>query len=315
MAVEHSDDPHRLASAPVVVGIDGSGGAARALVWAAEMASRRRRRLEILHGLDIGAARSALGIYDIVVPPVTDLIRTHGTELLAAAAEAARAVDRTVDIELSLSDLSPARALIERSATAHVLVIGTSGAGGMLAHLGSTLLAVASHGRGAVVVVRGSGPARLPRHDGPVVVGVDGSPLGAAAVGIAFAEAAERRTRLVAVHAWSDLSFDRFGTMPEIIRDEEVRAEADSVLAEQLAGWQEKFPEVEVIRQVYLSGPRLRLLAWSKAAQLVVVGSRGRGGFRGLLLGSTSNSLVQHADCPVMVVHPDPRHAVARGLR
>lgn len=125
-----------------------------------------------------------------------------------------------------------------------------------MAHLGSTLLAVTRHGRGAVVVVRGAGPAQLPRHGGPVVVGVDGSPSAAAAVGIAFAEAAERRTRLVAVDT---------------------------------------------------SGPRLRLLAWSTAAQLVVVGSRGRGGFRGLLLGSTSNSLVQHADCPVIRSPGSPR--------
>ncbi|MGW5455676.1 universal stress protein [Nocardia sp. NPDC003979] len=306
MTVEDSNDPHQRASAPVVVGIDGSVGATRTVGWAAEVASQRQRRLELLHALDIAATRSALGIYDLIAPPLTDTIRAHGTELLSTAATAAREVDPQLDIELSISDVSPARALIERSSTAHLMVIGASGVDGALAHLGSTLLAVASHGHSGVVVVRGAGPAKIARREGPVVVGVDGSALGAAAVGVAFAEAAERATRLVAVHTWSDLSFDRFGDMPEIIRDEEVRVEAEAVLAEQLAGWQEKFPDVEVVRKVYLSGPQLRLLAWSKAAQLVVVGSRGRGGFRGLLLGSTSNSLVQHADCPVMVVHPAP---------
>ncbi|MGW5924057.1 universal stress protein [Nocardia fluminea] len=78
-----------------------------------------------------------------------------------------------------------------------------------------------------------------------MVVGVDGSARGAAAIGAAFAEAADRRARLVAVYTWSDLSFDRFGALPEITRDAEVRARADVVLAEQLVGWQEKFPDVD----------------------------------------------------------------------
>lgn len=306
---DRGDDPHRLTTAPVVVGIDGSPGAARAVDWAADAASRRRRRLELVHALDLMATRGALGVYDVMVPPVQDTIRAHGVEQLTAAAEAARRVDPDLDIVVSISEQSPARALIERSAVAHLLVVGTSGTGGTISHLGSTLLAVVSHGRGAVVVARGADTAQVARHEGPVVVGVDGSARGAAAIGAACAEAADRRARLVAVHAWSDLSFDRFGALPEIIRDAEVHARADAVLAEQLAGWQEKFPDVEVVRKVYLAGPRFRLLAWSKVAQLVVVGNRGRGGFRGLLLGSTSNSLVQHADCPVMVVHPNGSHS------
>ncbi|BCK56077.1 hypothetical protein NWFMUON74_38490 [Nocardia wallacei] len=75
-------------------------------------------------------------------------------------------------------------------------------------------------------------------------------------------------------------------------------------LAERLAGWQEKYPQVPVRRQVAPAEPKADLLRWSNSAQLLVVGSRGRGGVRGLLLGSTSNFLVQHAHCPVMVVHP-----------
>nr|WP_246350895.1 universal stress protein [Nocardia barduliensis] len=75
------------------------------------------------------------------------------------------------------------------------------------------------------------------------------------------------------------------------------------MLAEHLAGWQEKYPEVQVTHKVSVARPRTLLTAWSKSAQLLVVGSRGRGGFRDLLLGSTSNFLVQHAHCPVVVAH------------
>ncbi|MFX0577870.1 universal stress protein [Nocardia nepalensis] len=78
---------------------------------------------------------------------------------------------------------------------------------------------------------------------------------------------------------------------------------AQDVPAEQLAGWSEKFPEVEVIRKVYPGGPCDRLLACSQTAQLVVVGSSARGGFRDMLLGSTSNFLIQPAHCPVLVAH------------
>ncbi|RDI51144.1 universal stress protein family protein [Nocardia mexicana] len=78
-----------------------------------------------------------------------------------------------------------------------------------------------------------------------------------------------------------------------------------AILAERMAGWSEKYPDVRVTRRKYLSDPVTVLQHWSGSAQLVVVGSRGRGGFLGMLLGSTSNSLVQHAKCPVMVVHPE----------
>ncbi|WP_442790072.1 universal stress protein [Nocardia sp. CDC160] len=85
---------------------------------------------------------------------------------------------------------------------------------------------------------------------------------------------------------------------------DDVETVEESVLAERLAGWQEKYPDVKVIRRVYLSSPAAQLREWSEQAQLVVVGNRGRGSFLGMLLGSTAHSLVQHAYCPVMVVHP-----------
>jgi nucleotide-binding universal stress UspA family protein len=129
--------------------------------------------------------------------------------------------------------------------------------------------------------------------------------VGEPALGVAFEEAAERRAELVAVHVWDEMNAgsyadELYALYP--VPDIEVREQA--LVAERLAGWQEKYPEVLVNRRIYPTGAAETLLAWSESAQLVVSGSRGRGRLASLLLGSTSNALVQHARCPVMVVHP-----------
>ncbi|MFI5719520.1 universal stress protein [Nocardia sp. NPDC051750] len=305
MATHRIDRPHNLASAEVMVGTDGSAASHRAVRWAAETAAQRGRTLRIVHGLDLTAAAAALGSYDVLAPGVIDNIRRCGAEHLASAAHLARAVAPGLRIRTEVCEAEPARLLIARSADAHMVVLGAAGDIGTFAHLGSTLLAVVAHGHGAVVVVRHRGADLRPGGGYPVVVGMDGSPRSQAAVAAAFHEASERKTRLVAVHTWCDQRFDRFAGYPNTITDPEVAAAAQTLLSEQLAGWQEKYPDVPVLRKVYPAGPIHQLMEWSKLAQLVVVGNRGRGGFRGLLLGSTGNALVQHAHCPVMVAHTE----------
>ncbi|MGW1738718.1 universal stress protein [Nocardia sp. NPDC001965] len=304
MATHRPDRPHQLASAAVVVGTDGTDTADRAVRWAADTAAQRGRALHIVHGLDLMAASAALGIYDAVAPGVIDTVRRRGEAALDSAVAQARETAPRLSIRAELSEAEPTRLLIERSADAHMVALGGSGDNGRFTHLGSTLLAVTAHGHGAVVVVGRDG-ADLRPGAYPIVVGVDGSACGQAALGAAFSEAAERRARLIAVHAWSDQRFGRFAGYPSTIADPDIAAAAERLLAEQLTGWQEKYPEVEVMRKVYLAGPRHQLIEWSRLAQLVVVSSRGRGGFRSLLLGSTSNALVQHAHCPVMVTHTE----------
>ncbi|WP_429419835.1 universal stress protein [Nocardia sp. GAS34] len=109
----------------------------------------------------------------------------------------------------------------------------------------------------------------------------------------------------MAVHVCSDWDFGRFAGTGTLIPDADAEVAESAILAERLAGWQEEYPDVPVTRQTYLSAPAAKLQEYSKTAQLIVVGSHGRGGVRGLLLGSTSNYLVQHAYCPVMVVHQE----------
>ncbi|MFF0533327.1 universal stress protein [Nocardia amikacinitolerans] len=306
MTAQHRDDLHNLASAAVVVGTDGSPASAHAVAWAAQTAADRGRRLIITNGYDLSATQAVLGSYDVLVPSVIETLREHGQQALDSAHRVAREVHPGLEIVTELSDRNPAELLIELSSTAHLVVLGATPGVGTFAHLGSTLLAVVSRGTGRVVVARYDANEQQLRRSGPVVVGVDGSPIGEPAIEAAFAEAAERDAELVVVHAWSDLSEGQFaGTSYLQIPIAELETAEHALLSERLAGWQEKYPTVTVTRQVHLSGARKHLIEWSKSAQLVVVGSRGRGGFRGLLLGSTSNHLVQHAHCPVLVAHPN----------
>ena len=131
----------------------------------------------------------------------------------------------------------------------------------------------------------------------PVLVGIDGSPASELATAIAFDEASRRHVDLVALHAWTEAGVLDFLGMNWLT----MRASEDEVLAERLAGWQERYPDVKVHRLVLCDHPARELIEHSEEAQLVVVGSHGRGGFAGMLLGSVSAAVVQSARMPVIV--------------
>jgi nucleotide-binding universal stress UspA family protein len=134
--------------------------------------------------------------------------------------------------------------------------------------------------------------------DAPVLVGIDGSPGSEAAAALAFDEASRRRLPLVALHAWSDV-----GVFPILGMDwRDYRDEGEEVLGERLAGWQEIYPDVQVRRRLVCDVPARWLVNESETAQLVVLGSRGRGGFDGLHVGSVSSAVAQSARVPVIVV-------------
>ncbi|MFC9962624.1 universal stress protein [Nocardia ignorata] len=289
--------------APIVVGTDGSEAAGLAVRWAAEAAAASARPLRIVHAADLTAAHILLDPYDLPLSSVTEAMREFGADCLRAAKSQAVAIDPALDIETAIVDGTAAPVLVEQSATAHSTAVGAVGlSGGGL--FGSTVLAVAAYGRGSVVVVRDTAPVRPSTGAGPVVVGVDDSEHSRAAVAAAFAEADERRTDLVVVHSWSDLRFGWFAGLPDVLADGRARADAQELIDEQLAGWQDKYPAVSVTRETFVSGPAHHLIEWSSSAQLLVLGNRGRGGFDGLRLGSTTSALIQCARCPVMVVHP-----------
>ena len=157
---------------------------------------------------------------------------------------------------------------------------------------------MAAHSACPAVIVRGAEPIDSAR---PIVVGVDGSPVSEAAVAFAFQAAADRSVPLVAVHTWWDTYLDQ---SPAVLFRDEEQAYAQEQLAQRLAGWSEKYPQVDVTRVVTRDRAVHQLLERSRGAQLVVVGSRGHGELAGLVLGSVSNALVHKAGCPVAIVRP-----------
>jgi nucleotide-binding universal stress UspA family protein len=141
-----------------------------------------------------------------------------------------------------------------------------------------------------------------------VVVGVDGSPTSELAVALAFEEASLRNLDLVAVHTWIDFSseYDYAYARQFVTGWEEIETEEQELLAQRLAGWREKYPDVTVTRVVVPNRPVPNLLEQAAHAQLLVVGSRGRGALSGTLLGSTSQALIYHAPCPLLITRPIP---------
>ena len=152
------------------------------------------------------------------------------------------------------------------------------------------------------MVVRGSAdaapsPAAEPL---PVVVGVDGTLLSEAALAFAFDAASARRAPLVVVHTWLDGLADP--EMAPLVDWRGLAEDEEIALAERLAGWGEKYPDVAVERVVVEGRATQVLRDRTQHAQLLVVGSHGHGEFAGFVLGSVSSALVHGAGCPVAVV-------------
>jgi nucleotide-binding universal stress UspA family protein len=292
-------------SQTVVVGVDGSPGSDQAVRWAAEGTAQRNLRLHIVHamrGVEMYYGAGLAGPTSLF-----DAVQREGEKIVRDSVRLANSVAEKVPVTTDLRSEPPASLLIELSRTARMVVVGRSGSGGFAGMLvGSTAAAVVSHAHCPVAVVRARRTVAEVPDTGPVVVGIDGSPTSEQAIAVAFEEASLRGVPLIALHAWSDITYDdMYGTAGFVAEWESIQEGEQRLLAQRLAGWQEKYPNVDVQRRLVRDRPRHALLDESEKAQLVVVGSRGRGGFRGMLLGSTSQALVHYAQCPVLVVRPE----------
>jgi nucleotide-binding universal stress UspA family protein len=282
----------------LVVGVDGSAASYAAVGWAAHEAAIRGVPVKLLY----------------VVPPTRmDSIEAPNDTITQEQEAKARQVldrahrivdDRTGEarpkVRVELRYAGVVETLVDASRGAQLIVVGARGLGEFGRHmLGSVSSGLLHHAHCPVTIVRDPGSAgREIRDDAPVVVGIDGSPAAEAATALAFDEASHRGVPLVALHAWSDV-----GVFPILGMDWHVyRDEGDEVLGERLAGWQEIYPDVQVHRRLVCDAPARWLVNESESAQLVVLGSRGRGGFRGLHLGSVSLAVAQSARVPVIVV-------------
>ncbi|MFJ6575598.1 universal stress protein [Streptomyces sp. NPDC091368] len=263
---------------PVVVGVDGSPTSLAAVEAAAAEAARRGVRLRVVHA-------------DVPVKPRHTVPDPASRTVVDQAAAHALEVAPGVVVTQAVVRGDVVHVLEAESRDADLIVVGSRGMGGITGLLlGSTPISLAARSHCPVMTVREE--HRMSGGAGPVVLGVDGSPDSDHAVDVAFAEAARRHTELVAVHAWHP---DKAapGTGPEA---------AERLLAQVTAGRADAHPDVVVRRDVVEGSEREVLLEASGAAQLLVVGARGRGALAGLLLGSVSQAVMTRAHCPVVTV-------------
>lgn len=290
-----------MTTRPILVGYDGSASAQAAVAWALDEGARTKTPVLLAYAFEW------LTVTAPIVPgpsswPATTARRDAEAMIKAAAAEAAES-HPGVAVSGTLLDGPAALALQEKSKQARLVVLGNRGHGGFMGLLvGSTAVAVSAHAHCPVVVVR-SGEAGSQAGSTHVVVGVDGSPCSLLALGFAFDQAASRGVPLHVVRAWMPPA-SRW--RPPHFDVERIAAAERKELDDLLAGWRDKHPDVEVTSEIVADNPGRVMVDATRNASLVVVGSRGRGGFRGLLLGSISQHLLHHSGCPVAVVREVP---------
>lgn len=280
---------------PVVVGIDGSPSSIAALDFAAAMAQRRDTSLELIHSYHRFTN-------DVGMPMPAEFSGTAGQEeieqtLHAMVERIRQQYPQLPAVRVRQIGANPSTVLIEQSHRALAVVVGCRGVGGFKELLlGSVSAQVSAHAHGPVIVIRPpvaddavlSGPSAWHKALGPVLACADGSPESALALRFAAEEAVSRGVQLAVAHVYDG--------------DDD---EAEKFLYTSVEPLEPIYsgPAIE-LRPIYSKNPPEALIEASRHAALTVVGSRGRGGFAGLVLGSVSRTLTHYAYSPVAVIHP-----------
>ncbi|MFE9774451.1 universal stress protein [Streptomyces sp. NPDC005931] len=273
----------------VIVGVDGSPSSLAAVDVAAREARLRGAALRIVHAFSRPADLDPM---------------IHG--VLAEAEQRARAGAPGLEVTRTVASGDTLTVLRSESRHASLAVVGRPGRSALGDLLpGSTVVQLAAHGHCPVMVVRGRPDPR-----GPVLLAVDGSPAGNAAARFAFAEAELRGADLLALHVWSTWSeptpYEGPADPLNVVVDlDRLRSTHRRLLEDAVAPWRTARPGVAVELRLERGRVRHTLLEAGRDAQLVVAGARGHGGFAGMLLGSVSQALLYHADCPVTVVRAE----------
>ena len=279
----------------VVVGVDGSPLSMAAVTRAARIASARGMHLQVLHAF--APDLPMLGFGEVSDPSA---VTGHTHRLLADGVARAHAVDPRLEVTTASRDGYASQALVDASRTAALVVVGAMGHGVLSrASVGAVAMQVVTHARCPVLVV-GHETAPSTERGGRVVVGVDGSKASMRALGIAFDEAVHTGASLDVVHAWEAKS----ATDPTLSTDSswsdyETRLQHQVETA--LAPRREAHPEVKVDYEVVRAAPVQVLVDRSDGATMLVVGSRGSGGFEGLHVGSTALQLMGRSHAPILV--------------
>ena len=280
----------------IVVGIDESPAAKVAVQWAARDAELRKIPVTLVHAISPEIATWP----NVRLPAgLARWQRDRGRRLVDEAfklVEEASQHGGPAEVHSEVLASAAVPTLVELSKEAELVVTGCRGSArwpGQL--LGSVSSGLVRYAHCPVAIVHDEDPSHP--SEAPVLVGIDGSSASELATAIAFDEASRRNVGLVALHAWSDADVSEWPG----IDSPAAQSMAEEVLAERLAGWQEKYPDVPVSRAVVCDKPARQLVERSADAQLVVVGSRGRGGFAEMLLGSVGEAVAQMAQVPVIV--------------
>ena len=283
----------------MVVGVDGSSHSDAALVWAACRAEASSRPLLVVHALGSPMSGDLLAGPEVSRAEVSrELAVKEATRMTENAVVLARRAAPGLVVDVEIKDLDAREALIARSGTAGMVVVGTRGHGRVTALLlGSVSTAVATHARGAVAVVR---RRETTSHD--VVMGIAGDGSDEAALRFAADLATEGGVDLHVVHAWSD--HDTFIDTQAYEQRLESVDQHERIASEALAGLSQTHPDLRVHVAFPDQSAARALVARSRSAECLVLGSRGRHGLVGVL-GSVSRAVVERAHCTVVVIPPE----------
>lgn len=236
-------------------------------------------------------------------------MRRAAEELLAELTARAAARQPGLEVSSGIVEDEPREALTRLSGAAELLVLGTRGSGGFPGLLaGSTSLYLAATADCPVVVVPAAWADRAAdqaERGSGVAVGVRGKDAAEAPLAFAFAAAQRLRLPLRVVHAWRNPPLlGRGHALPPVYEAGQISDEQTRLMAEILAGWRQRYPEVPVVVDAVRSGAAKRLVEVSRTERLLVLGRHGTP--EGVVgrLGSVSQAVVHHAGCPVAVLPP-----------
>ncbi|GLP76726.1 universal stress protein [Mycobacterium antarcticum] len=283
----------------IVVGVDGSPASRVAVDWAARDALLRGVPLTVVHV--VPTPEMLVWSEAERLPGLAEWHQTQADDVIRAAvqtAEAATRDDGSLEIHRHVLAGATVPSLVDLTKDAVMIVVGCRGIGAIRRLLlGSVSAGLVHHAHCPVAVLHDEDPLMPDPARAPILLGVDGSPASELATEIAFDEAERRGVDIIAVHAWSDAALGDFPSVDSSV----MKSLGDEILSDRLGPWQKRHPGVHVNAIAVVDRPAEMLIKNAEQAQLVVVGSHGRGGFAGMQLGSVSSAVAQSSRMPVIV--------------